>query len=135
VGSSQPILTNTYTTTATAGTNVVEGSIEYKDVGIILTVTPRVSDGGLVTLELTVEDSTVSETTLGNLENVPVFDKRTAKTILSILEGKTIVIGGLIQDTKNTVKSGVPLLSKIPVIGALFGTQNYIKRKTELLIL
>jgi general secretion pathway protein D len=135
VGSSQPILTNTYTTTATAGTNVVEGSIEYKDIGIILTVTPRVSDGGLVTLEISVEDSTVSETALGSLENVPVFDKRTAKTILSILEGQTIVIGGLIQDTKNTVKSGVPLLSKIPVIGALFGTQTYTKRKTELLIL
>jgi general secretion pathway protein D len=94
-----------------------------------------VSDGGLVTLELTVEDSTVSETSLGNLENVPVFDKRTAKTILSILEGQTIVIGGLIQDTKNTVKSGVPLLSKIPVIGGLFGTQTYTKRKTELLIM
>jgi general secretion pathway protein D len=135
VGSSQPILTNTYTTTATAGTNVVEGTIEYKDIGIILTVTPRVSDGGLVTLEISVEDSTVSETSLGNLENVPVFDKRTAKTILSILEGQTIVIGGLIQDSKNTVKSGVPLLSKIPIIGGLFGTQSYIKRKTELLIL
>jgi general secretion pathway protein D len=64
-----------------------------------------------------------------------VFDKRTAKTILSILEGQTIVIGGLIQDTKNTVKSGVPLLSKIPVIGGLFGTQTYTKRKTELLIM
>jgi general secretion pathway protein D len=135
VGSSQPILTNTYTTTATAGTNVVEGSIEYKDIGIILTVTPRVSDGGLVTLEISVEDSTVSDTALGSLENVPVFGKRTAKTILSILEGQTIVIGGLIQDTKNTVKSGVPFLSKIPVIGALFGTQSYIKNKTELLIL
>jgi general secretion pathway protein D len=137
VGSSQPILTSTYTTTATGTPGVVEGTIEYKDIGIILTVTPRVSDGGLVSLELSIEDSTVNEQAnpLGNLENVPVFGKRTAKTILSILEGQTIVIGGLIQDSKDTVKSGVPLLSKIPVIGALFGTQTYIKRKTELLIL
>ncbi len=57
IGSSQPILTNTYTTTATGTPGVVEGTIEYKDVGIILTVTPRISDGGLVTLEITIEDS------------------------------------------------------------------------------
>jgi general secretion pathway protein D len=88
-------------------------------------------------LEISVEDSNVNQEAnpLGNLENVPVFSKRTAKTLLSIQEGKTIVIGGLIQDSKDTVKSGVPLLSKIPVIGALFGTQTYINRKTELLIL
>ena len=135
VGTSQPILTSTYTTTATATPGVVEGTIEYKDTGIILTVTPRVSDGGLVTLEITVEDSNVGETSLGNLENVPFFTKRTAKTILSILEGQTIVIGGLITESKDTVKSGVPLLSKIPILGALFGTQTYAKRKTELLIL
>jgi general secretion pathway protein D len=135
VGTSQPILTNTYTTTATGTPGVVEGTIEYKDTGIILTVTPRVSDGGLVSLEISIEDSNVGETSLGSLDNVPVFTKRTAKTILSILEGQTIVIGGLIQDTKDTVKSGVPLLSKIPVLGALFGTQSYINRKTELLIL
>ena len=55
IGSSQPILTNTYTTTATGTPGVVEGTIEYKDIGIILTVTPRISDGGLVTLEITVE--------------------------------------------------------------------------------
>jgi general secretion pathway protein D len=138
VGSSQPILTSTYTTGAVVGTTgVVEGTIEYKDIGIILTVTPRVSDGGLVSLEISVEDSNVNQEAnpLGNLENVPVFSKRTAKTLLSIQEGKTIVIGGLIQDTRDTVKSGVPLLSKIPIIGALFGTQTYISRKTELLIL
>ena len=137
IGSSQPILTNTYTTTATGTPGVVEGTIEYKDIGIILTVTPRVSDGGLVTLEISVESSTVNTSAipLGNLTNVPVFGKKTAKTILSVTEGQTIVIGGLIEESKEVKKTGIPLLSKIPLLGALFGFHEYGKKKTELVLL
>jgi general secretion pathway protein D len=137
IGVSQPILTSTYTTGVYTGTNtsVVEGTIEYKDVGIILTVTPRISDGGLVTLEISIEDSKVETTSLGSLSNVPVFRKKTAKTTLSIMEGQTIVIGGLIEESKNVVKSGVPLLSKIPLLGALFGYQTYDKARTELILM
>ncbi len=134
VGSSQPILTNTYTTTATGTPGVVEGTIEYKDVGIILTVTPRISDAKLVTLDLSVESSTVGQTTLGNLSSVPFFGKKTAKTTLSISEGQTIVIGGLIEDRKDTIKSGVPFLSRIPILGALFGFHDYEVGKTETVI-
>jgi general secretion pathway protein D len=137
IGSSQPILTNTYTTTATGTPGVVEGTIEYKDIGIILTVTPRISDGGLVTLEVNIENSTVNESAipLGNLTNVPVFKKKTAKTILSVLESQMIVIGGLIEDSKDLTKSGIPFLSRIPIIGALFGTHKYVTTKTELILL
>lgn len=138
IGVAQPILTTTYTTTATATTNVVEGTIEYKDVGIIITVTPRISDGGLVTMEISIEDSSVDTFELGSAQNlltVPLFKKKTAKTTLSVLEGQTIVIGGLLEDSKDVKKSGIPLLSKIPILGALFGTQEYVKDKTELIIL
>jgi general secretion pathway protein D len=135
VGKSQPILTNTYTTTGTTTTGVVEGTIEYKDIGIIVTVTPRISDAGLITLDLQVEKSDVSSVTLGTLPSVPVFDKKTAKTVVSVLEGQAIIIGGLIEDTKDRTKSGVPLLSKIPLLGALFGTQNYVAKKTELILM
>ncbi len=134
VGSSQPILTNTYTTTATGTPGVVEGTIEYKDIGIILTVTPRVSDAKLVTLDLSVESSTVGLTKLGNLDSVPFFGKKTAKTTLSIMERQTIVIGGLIEDRKDTIKSGVPFLSRIPILGALFGFHDYEVAKTETMI-
>jgi general secretion pathway protein D len=149
VGSSQPILTSTYsygsassttiagTGTTAPSTGVIEGSIEYKDIGIILTITPRISDGGLITLELQIEKSDVNAKALplGNLSNVPVFTKKTAKTLVSVLEGQTIVIGGLIEDSKNVTKSGIPLLSKIPLVGALFGYQTYEKTKTELILL
>jgi general secretion pathway protein D len=135
IGESRPILTNTYTTTATGTPGVVEGTIEYKDVGIILTVTPRISDGGLVSLDITVESSSVDFAALGNLNSVPFFKKKTAKTTLSIMEGQTIVMGGLIEETKSQITSGVPLLSRIPILGALFGYQTYEKIKTETLLL
>jgi general secretion pathway protein D len=137
IGTSQPILTSTYSgTTAITGTaGVIEGTIEYKDVGIILTVTPRISDGGLVTLEIAIEDSKVDTTALGTLSNIPVFKKKTAKTVLSVLESQMIVIGGLIEDSKNVRKTGIPLLSRIPILGGLFGTQEYTIGKTELILL
>jgi len=148
VGKSQPILTSTYaygssttsgtplSTSTTPATGLLEGTIEYKDIGIILTITPRISDGGLITLELQIEKSDVAESPpLGNVQNIPVFSKKTAKTVASVLEGQTIVIAGLIEDSKNVIKSGVPLLSKIPILGALFGFQEYIYKKTELVVL
>jgi general secretion pathway protein D len=149
VGSSQPILTSTYaygstttsgsvvTSTTVPTTGLIEGTIEYKDIGIILTITPRISDGGLITLELQIEKSDVNTKALplGNLSNVPVFTKKTAKTVLSVLEGQTIVIGGLIEDSKNVIKSGIPVLSKIPLLGALFGSQEYTLSKSELVLL
>ena len=86
-------------------------------------------------MELSIEDSTVDTTSLGNQSNIPVFTKKTAKTSLSIMEGQTIVIGGMIEDSKTANKTGVPLLSKIPLLGALFGYHNYDKKKTEFLLL
>ena len=135
IGASQPILTNTYTTTGTSSPGVVEGTIEYKDIGIILTVTPRISDSKLVTMEISIEDSNVSYTQLGNLAAIPVFGKKTAKTTLSIMEGQMIVIGGLIEESKDVTKTGVPFLSKIPILGALFGYHTYDVGKTETVLM
>jgi general secretion pathway protein D len=148
IGSSEPILTTTYTTPGlsaaattpgTGGTTVssgiVTGTIEYKDIGIILSVTPRISDQKLVTLDVQIEQSTVSSKPLGTLPNVPFFPKKTAKTTLSVLEGQTIVIGGLIDETKNTSMSGVPWFYKLPVIGWLFGSRSFQETSTETILL
>jgi general secretion pathway protein D len=135
IGTSEPILTNTYTTTSTSTIGVVEGTIEYKDVGIILTVTPRISDAGLITLEIQIEKSDADTKNVFGRTDVPYFDKKTAKTTVSVLEGQTIVIGGLIEDTKKRNKSGVPLLSKIPILGGLFGVHDLQDKKRELVLL
>ena len=86
-------------------------------------------------MDISVENSDVSQTTLGSLSNVPVFSKKTAKTTLSISDAQTIVIGGLIQESKTDNKSGVPFLSRIPILGGLFGYQNYQKNRQELMLL
>jgi general secretion pathway protein D len=143
IGSSEPILTSTYTTpgattaatTTLVSTGIVEGTIEYKDIGVILSVTPRISDGKLVTLDIAIEQSTVSQKDLGNLKNVPFFPKKTAKTTLSIMGGQTIVIGGLIDETKGASSSGVPFLSKIPILGALFGYKTKTVGTKETILL
>jgi general secretion pathway protein D len=154
IGTSEPVLTNTYTstTTATATTapGFVEGTIEYKDIGTILTVTPRISDGGLVTMEISIEESSLDSREIGRKDtsstaaissssstfSVPAFNKTTAKTVLSIKEGQTIAIGGLIRNTKDMSSQGVPFLSKIPVIGFFFGknTRSYGRRELILLL-
>jgi general secretion pathway protein D len=154
IGTSEPILTNTYTSTGTATattpTGFVEGTIEYKDIGTILSVTPRISDGGLVTLELSIEESSLDSREIGRKDtsstvavatssstfSVPAFIKTTAKTVLSIKDGQTIAIGGLIRNTKDVSSQGVPFLSKIPVIGLLFGknTRSYERRELILLL-
>ena len=137
IGTEQPILTSTYTGTTTQS-DVITGTIEYKDTGIILTVTPRISDGGLITMEVQIENSKASSTTIGSansLLTVPVFDKVTAKTTLSVQEGQMVIIGGLIADLKTVKKSGIPILYKIPILGALFGYQQYEDKRTELVLL
>jgi len=154
IGTSEPILTNTYTSTgagtAVTPTGFVEGTIEYKDIGTIVTVTPRISDGGLVTLELSIEESSLDQRTLGRQVKstditklssdsssflVPAFNKTTAKTVLSIKEGQTIAIGGLIRNTKSGSSRGLPILSKIPVIGFLFGSNAKSYERRELILL
>jgi len=138
IGSSEPILTNTYTTpgaTTQLSTGIVEGTIEYKDIGVLLSVTPRISDSKLVTLDISIEQSSVSQKDLGSLKNVPFFPKKTAKTTLSIMEGQTIVIGGLIDESKSAGSSGVPFLSKIPILGALFGYQSKTVDTKETILL
>jgi general secretion pathway protein D len=152
IGTSEPILTNTYTTTG-VGTSVsptgfVEGTIEYKDIGTILGITPRISDGGLVTLELSIEESTLTQREIGQKStstsvtstatqtfSVPAFNKTTAKTVLSIKEGQTIAIGGLIRREKSNSEQGVPFLGRIPVIGFLFGKNKRTDERRELIIL
>jgi general secretion pathway protein D len=154
IGTSEPILTNTYTSTGTATTTTptgfVEGTIEYKDIGTILGITPRISDGGLVTLELSIEESSLEQRTIGRQSSgevaggvvsnassfiVPAFKKTTAKTVLSIKDGQTIALGGLIRKEKEFATQGIPFLSKIPLLGFFFGKNLDRDVKREMILL
>ena len=110
--------------------------VQYKDIGIILKVKPRVNEGGLVALEVGQEVSTFSTIPLGNVgETQIIINKVEAATNLVVQDGQTIVIGGLIREDTSKAISGVPWISKVPLIGWLFGNTQDDKSRAELIIL
>ena len=120
-------------TGVSTGTGVLN-SFQYLETGILLAVTPRINSGGLVTLDVNQEVSVPSASTNANNPN-PTVSSRSAQTSVVVASGESIVLGGLISETSNRSTSGIPLLSKIPVLGALFGTQGYNRTRTELVLI
>lgn len=135
VGDSVPIQTSTTTALATtAVTGTVTSTIQYLDTGVLLTVTPRINAGGLVSLDISQEVSAATMTTTSSL-NSPTISKRSTKTQVTVQSGQTMVLGGLISENNANGSSGLPLLSSIPILGGLFGVQSRSNSKTELLLL
>jgi type II secretory pathway component GspD/PulD (secretin) len=111
-------------------------SVQYKDIGIILKVKPQVNESGLVSLEITQEVSS-SATSLADIAagGAPVINKTEASTFLVAQDGETIIIGGLMREDTSKTNTGIPLLSKIPILGYLFGSTTKAADKIELVIL
>jgi general secretion pathway protein D len=135
VGDQVPIPTAQTSTIVTAGVApVTSNSIEYRDTGVILTVAPRVNASGLVTLDITQEVSDVSSVASA-VQNAPTISQRRITTSVIVQDGATVALGGLITDNVTKGKSGIPFLSDIPIVGALFGTKTNSKARTELLVM
>jgi general secretion pathway protein D len=135
VGDQVPIATSTTTTTATAGVvPSVTSTIQYKDTGTILKVKPQVNDSGLISLEVSQEVSDFTTRSLFGSDQI-IISKREASTNLVVQDGQTIVIGGLIKDKTTKGRAGIPFLSKIPLLGYLFGSTTQTEDRTELIIL
>jgi general secretion pathway protein D len=132
VGQEVPFITNSRTT----DTGQIINTIEYDQIGIILTVTPHINPQGLVTLDVAPEVSTLTGQTVPVSAGVtaPVFAKRSAQARVAIRDGQTIVIGGLMEDRNTDTVDKVPVLGDLPWIGALFRHTITEKTKTELLI-
>jgi general secretion pathway protein D len=132
VGQEVPFIRNSRVTTDGQTINTVE----YEDIGIILTVTPHISPDRVVEMEVIPEISTLTGETIQISEtvNAPVFAKRSAETGVVVPDGKTVVIGGLMEDSETTTVRKVPLLGDIPFLGALFRRKITSETKTELLI-
>ena len=136
VGDQVPI-TVQQATPITGDVNTIVNSIELRDTGVILTVTPRVNAGGLVILEIQQEVSNVvrAETVTQSELATPTISQRLVSSTVAVQSGQTIALGGLITDNRNRSRSGVPILSSIPIIGVLFSTRNNTNARTELLVL
>ena len=129
VGSSVPVQGQS----TLSGTNVIT-SVNYVDTGIVLSVRPHINSGGLVTLEISqeVSDVQVGVTTTGL--NSPTINKRSAQTTVAVQSGDTMVLGGLIKDNRDNGSRGLPILSDLPVVGALFGAKTQITSRREMII-
>ncbi|MCK5622886.1 MAG: type II and III secretion system protein, partial [Alphaproteobacteria bacterium] len=112
----------------------IASTIELKDIGVILKVTPRVNDSGLIILDIEQEVSQVSQdAAAGTL--TPTISKRHITTTAAVQSGQTVALGGLIQDNKTNTKVGIPGLSAIPFLGALFRYTTDTITRSELLVL
>jgi general secretion pathway protein D len=133
VGDDVPTTTQTAQSTVASGAPIVN-SIQYRETGVLLRVTPRVNEGGEVQLDVSQEVSEVSPTTSSTL-NSPTFTERKINSTVSVQDGETIALGGLIKDSRSSGTSGIPYLQQIPILGALFSHKNDNATRTELLVL
>ncbi|NOX58286.1 MAG: hypothetical protein GXP29_05430 [Planctomycetes bacterium] len=145
------VVSNNQTGNITIGDNVpfVQGSqvtnngqvnsqVQYEDVGIIVDVTPHINPDGYVNMEIKPEISalnTGSSVQISAGVTAPIFTTRSAETTVTVKDGETIVIGGLIQTQEDERETKVPILGDLPGIGNLFRATSSTRRRTELLIL
>jgi len=132
IGAQVPFIRNSQVTDS----GNVLNTIEYEDVGIILRVTPRINADGVVEMDVAPEISAIAAETVQISDSVaaPTFAKRSAETRVVVPSGRTVVIGGLMEDQETREVRKVPLLGDIPGVGQLFRRTINSKSKTELLI-
>jgi len=117
----------------------IVNSIDYRDTGVILSVTPRVNTGGLVLLDISQEVSDVNPNAPAvsgdRSPPSPTISTRKISTSVAVQDGQVIALGGLFRDSQIQGKNGIPILSRIPVIGGLFGSHDNHQNRTELIVL
>lgn len=133
IGDEVPVITQQQQSTQGSSPNIIN-SIQLRQTGVILEVTPRVNAGGLVTLDINTEVSNVVATTTSTIDS-PTIQQRKISSSIAVQDGETIILGGLIQENVTESTSGLPFLSRIPLIGGLFGQVNNKVRSTELIVL
>jgi len=134
VGNEVPFRTGNFTTTGNSSNNPFT-TIQRKDVGLQLTVTPHVHEGSSIRLEIYQEITSVIDTPIGDdgFSDI-VTSKRTIETVILVEDRQTIVLGGLIQDDFTDTDKRVPLLGNIPLLGRLFRSSTKSRTKRNLLI-
>lgn len=134
VGDEVPVPTAQIQSTITTGAPLVN-TIQYVNTGVILTVSPRVNVNGVITLDISQQVSNVSTTAAASALNAPTISQRLVDTSVTVLDGQTVALGGLITETRTVSNTGVPVLMDLPYLGSLFGTKQDQKARTELLVL
>lgn len=130
VGDVVPVSTGSATVLTTS--NTVVNTIDYRNTGIILRVSPRININGNVRLDVEQEISNVSPQTATSL--TPTVSERKVKSSISVANGQTVLLAGLISEQQNNNRNGIPLLDQIPGLGDAFSHQDKTTARTELII-
>jgi general secretion pathway protein D len=133
IGDQVPITVQSAVGTVGENSPIVN-SVQFRDTGVILRVTPRVNKSGMVILEVSQEVSDVVPTTTSGIDS-PTIQQRKFNSTVAVKDGETIALGGLIRETKSRSGSGLPFLRRIPWLGELFGSTVRGSRRTELIVL
>lgn len=137
VGSEEPVITQTVsapTTTVAGSLLTTSNAVQYRPTGILLEVKPSINASGRVTLSVTQEVSARGANVEVGGSSFPSFTKRRVSTEVTLEEGRTLMIAGLIQDRGNKSSQGLPSLKDIPLLGLLFGSKKRETDKTELMM-
>jgi general secretion pathway protein D len=132
VGDQIPVTTQSAQSVIAPGAPVVN-NIDYRNTGIILRVAPRINANGNVLLNIEQEISSVADNINANTLTPTVSQRRVASSI-AVTSGQTVLLAGLISDTQNRTRNGIPGLDKIPGVGELFSQNNGTVHRTELII-
>ena len=133
VGDEVPVVTRSSTSTVDDDAPIVN-TVEFRDTGVILNITPRVNASGLVILDIDQEVSEVIETTTSGIDS-PTIQQRKLESTIAVQNGETVALGGLIRDRLEENETGIPILGDIPILGNLFKATDNSARRTELLVL
>ena len=135
VGQEVPFLTGSFSNTGATGGSTLNPfqTIERKDVGLTLGITPQVNEGNNIKLKLKLEVSSLVTGSTGGAVDL-VTNKRTLTNTVSVEDGQVLVLGGLIDENLNNTQRGVPFLSDIPLIGSLFRFRSVGNNKRNLMV-
>jgi general secretion pathway protein D len=131
VGDQVPVATASATVLSGTGSPVVN-TIDYRNTGVILRVVPRINANGNVLLDVEQEISNVAAGSAGSL--TPTVSQRRVKSSIAVASGQTVLLAGLISERQENSRSGLPLIDQLGEVGKLFGTNNKVAQRTELII-
>jgi general secretion pathway protein D len=137
VGSSVPTLSAVAPGISVAGSTQFTQSIQNQSTGVALNILARVNASGVVTMVIDQSVTSPQATTPGGSGSTidsPSFSQRQVSTQVTVQDGDTIAIGGIIQESNIEASSGIPGLHRIPYIGGIFGTKSFTKQRTELIV-
>ncbi len=135
VGTEVPTLTGQAVTGfQSCGNSLFAQNIQNRNSGVTLNIVARVNSSGIITMVINQEVSAPQQPSSTSAIQSPSFSKRNVQTQVTVQDGDTVAIGGIIDEQQTFNTSGVPGLNRIPIVGWAFGSRSYTKARTELIV-